>query len=274
MVTLGTDPEFFLLNAKTQQPVAVCGKLGGTKGDALDIGGGYGVQEDNVMVEWNTPPMNDPYDFARCVVDGYHAVVAHVNTKIKGVVPSNMSFMDFPGSELVSKQAQEFGCSQDYDAYERGAACHQIDPVTLKTKNGGMRFAGGHMHIGYDNPNSIPDFVIASFADVYLGLYAIMLGEQQGPRRQLYGTAGRYRPTAYGIEYRTMSNFWTWNGDHAVSLGERAYNLGRMIETTDLPEIQRKFKEVPWADVRRAIGGEDRRLADQLVTFCRRDLGL
>lgn len=46
--------------------------------------------------------------------------------------------------------------------------------------------------------------------DLFCGIPSILLDRSNGAllRRKLYGKAGDYRLTPYGIEYRTLSNFW------------------------------------------------------------------
>ena len=51
---VGTDPELFLKN-KDNTPYSAVGAIGGSKNKPRYIGE-IGYQEDNVMVEFNTPP--------------------------------------------------------------------------------------------------------------------------------------------------------------------------------------------------------------------------
>ena len=43
--------------------------------------------------------------------------------------------------------------------------------------------------------------------DLFLGCPSIIL-DKDNKRRELYGKAGAYRNKPYGVEYRTLSNFW------------------------------------------------------------------
>lgn len=268
-VTLGTDPEFFL-QTNDGTPVSVCGKIGGTKGDALDIGGGYAIQEDNVMVEWNIEPQDNPYDFARVTYEGTQRVMDFVRTKTgKDIHPLLSAWVRMPANQLVTMQAREFGCSVDYGAYLKGDTLPVMDPEEFDLPEGdAYRFAGGHVHIGYDNPNEVPEFVVAALADVYLGLYAVGKGENQGRRRRQYGTAGRYRPTTYGIEYRTLSNWWLSELDYCEAIGNAAFDLGVLIESAPVEQIQKAYATIPWNDVKNAIANEDRDAANRLRLYC------
>ena len=45
--------------------------------------------------------------------------------------------------------------------------------------------------------------------DLFLGVPSVTL-DSDTRRRELYGKAGAYRAKDYGVEYRTLSNFWIW----------------------------------------------------------------
>ena len=273
-VTLGADPEFFLRDSRSGMVVPAIGLIGGTKGKPLPIPGipdeGYGMQEDNVMVEYNIPPATRVSRFATSIVTGREAIVDFVRTKQPHLEPDTGHCARLFGrNQLDHVQAKVFGCSADFDAHQQGAALPAPDPLKLAEGPGAWRFAGGHVHIGYES--EVPDFVAAALADLYLGLPATAL-DKQGVRRTLYGSAGRFRPTPYGIEYRTLSNFWIWDEGLAYEIGNRAYSLGCLLEA-DAADLQTKFAEVPWIDVQAAINTEDEEKAADLISYLSQDLG-
>jgi hypothetical protein len=234
---------------------------------------GYAMQEDNVMVEYNIPPANSGNRFARRIADG----LRHINHVVRTTgLPLELDIGAcsrlFPHEELRNRQAAQFGCSPDFNAYQQGQPWPTIKPLLLEEPEGGWRFAGGHVHIGWERHTGMPDFIAAAFADVYLGLPSVSL-DQQGKRRELYGQAGRYRPTEYGIEYRVLSNFWIWDEMLANDVGNRAYALGVFLEG-DVNELQRLYAEIPWPDVQDAINNEDEDQAADLITYLSRDLGM
>jgi len=46
--------------------------------------------------------------------------------------------------------------------------------------------------------------------DLYLGVPSVLMDKGE-LRKQLYGKAGAYRMKPYGVEYRTLSNFWIFS---------------------------------------------------------------
>ena len=56
-IFFGCDPEFFLKD-KTGKFISAIGLVGGSKEEPKAIGNGCFVQEDNVAVEFNIPPVN------------------------------------------------------------------------------------------------------------------------------------------------------------------------------------------------------------------------
>lgn len=274
MITLGTDPELFLRDTRTGGVYPAIGLMGGTKEEPIpmaEMADGFAVQEDNVMVEYNIPAATSGQRFARRVRDGLLWINRVVRTTRKELdLDIGSCSRLFTHEQLSHPQAQTFGCSPDFNAHAQGQPCPPIKAEALVEDEGAWRFAGGHVHLGYES--KVPDFVVAAFADVYLGLPSVSL-DQQGLRRTLYGQAGRYRPTPYGIEYRTLSNFWIWDEQLSRQIGDRAYALGALVEG-DESEMQRLFAEIPWPDVIDAINTENEGKAADLIAYLRNDLNM
>lgn len=65
----------------------------------------------------------------------------------------------------------------------------------------------GHIHVGYDDNNIETSLNIIKAMDLFLGVPSIVLDDDTD-RRKMYGKAGCFRIKPYGVEYRTLSNFW------------------------------------------------------------------
>lgn len=270
--SIGADPELFLRDERTGGVVPVVGLIGGTKEKPIPMTGmseGFAIQEDNVMLEFNVPPAFDTTTFSAQIRDALDYVrnvirITEQNLELDFGQCSRV----FTHEQLDSKQARLFGCSTDFNAHEQGRALPAPNPDDLIVDDGAWRFSGGHVHLGYNS--AVPDFVVAAMCDLYLGLPSISL-DKQGVRRTLYGSAGRFRPTSYGIEYRTLSNFWIWDERLRTDIALRTFNLIHRLEG-DTGELQRLFAEIPWPDVIRAINEEDETRSADLITYCARDL--
>ena len=65
----------------------------------------------------------------------------------------------------------------------------------------------GHISIGWDNPTQEQQLDMVKAMDVTVGLESVLL-DFDTERKKLYGKAGCFRFREYGIEYRSLSNFW------------------------------------------------------------------
>lgn len=280
-ITLGADPEFFVGMpgpgaSKTLRPIPVCGLLGGTKKEPRVIGAeldykGYAAQEDNVMAEYNIPAQTGASSFASSVAVGHQLVMREIHRHKAGVQRMRQSGVMFKYSILdVTPQASQFGCEPDYDAYLRGDYAEAVAPHVLRVKGGEMRYAGGHIHIGWGIVPDMPPHVMANFFDAYAYLPILHMDPQEG-RRKLYGSAGRYRPKSYGIEYRTPSNFWIHDTDTASFVGKHFLNVAYSLAYLHPAYLQQVYKTIPWADVKEAINNEDMDKASALNAFLDND---
>ena len=127
----------------------------------------------------------------------------------------------------TAKQEQiELGCMPSFNVYGHTGKIVG-DPRLLMD-----RAAGGHIHIG-TWPNK-PDYdKIVKKLDTILGVWSVGAAQSIDSlnRRLYYGLAGEHRrpkyDTGYGIEYRTLSNFWLC---HPV-ITEMTLNIAREIVT-------------------------------------------
>jgi len=272
-VTLGTDPEIFLRDSRTGGVVPVCGLIGGDKGKPVSMGGGFGVQEDNVMLEFNTPASDSPEGFRRCVQIGVEKCADLIRVRQPHLELDNQAERLFTHQQLDDPRANRFGCSPDFDGHNHGEAHAALSRDVLRDDGGEWRFAGGHVHLGFAPKYDVPKWVAAAFGDVFLGLSAVGC-DKQVRRRALYGAPGRFRPTKYGIEYRTLSNFWVQEHAYLDQVAYRAYALGTFLEGATEARMHKLFREIPWADVRSAMNTGDESRAADVAAHIRHDLGM
>lgn len=276
MWTLGADPEVFLKDSNGNL-LPACGLIGGTKKKPRKLGDGYALQEDNIMMEYNVPPSDDPVSFAETVQRGLYLGLREVEKRAKSPVSALEEAEVKVPIEVLSAHdgAMEFGCSTDNNSYEDGIAYLSIHPDQLLVDDGaaGLRFAGGHVHMGYTRHTEIPGFVVAQLADVFVGLSSVSWDKQPN-RRMLYGQPGRYRDTPYGIEYRTLSNRWVLDESYRDIVAHGAAALLGWLEIAPMKTIRSTYADIPWEDVRRAIVTEDEGLSADLCRFLSEEYSL
>jgi len=170
--------------------------------------------------------------------------------------------------ENAHPEARIFGCMPDYNAYTCTTNTPEMDASTHM-----YRYAGGHMHFGCSSPylnENHEEYKIArteeghlravKFLDLIMALPTVLLDSSPGAkrRRAKYGKAGCFRPTPYGIEYRTPSCWWL-RSPMTVSL---AYGLGRLawvMMCRGMDQEIRKAIGFPEEDVRGAIDESDKK---------------
>lgn len=201
---IGADPELFLVNENGF--VSAEGKFGGTKEEPRAIDReGFFIQEDNVMVEFNIPPSNS-FQELRDNLE-YMIDFIKIGAQQFDCLVSESCTAHFDIKQLQTDQANTFGCDPDFDAY----TMDKNQPIEILREN--LRTCGGHVHIGYDNPDEITSVMLIRALDITLGLPSL-LKDKNTLRRTMYGKAGSYRIKSFGVEYRTLSNFWIFEKDH------------------------------------------------------------
>ena len=192
---LGADPELFLVNTNGKY-ISAIGKIGGTKQHPLIISdNGHAVQEDNVACEFNIPPCESANDF----IEAINFSLDYLKEKVKeqGLSLSITASAGFDAEELNHPKAREFGCEPDYNAWTK-----RINPRP-HARNKTLRSAGGHIHI----ETELEPFHVAKCFDLVVVIPSLSLDDDI-QRRDLYGKAGSCRIKSYGVECRSLSNFW------------------------------------------------------------------
>tara|TARA_R110000850_G_scaffold104155_10_gene214441 strand:- start:949 stop:1752 length:804 start_codon:yes stop_codon:yes gene_type:complete len=225
-IKLGCDPELFL--EKNNKIVSAEGLIGGTKHKPKLISEeGHAIQEDNVMIEFNIPASSDKKSFK----DNINFVISYLETLVS-IIGCKLNFSAsaiLDPRELNTVQSKMFGCEPDYNVYLKKENDSPSSSTTLRT-------AGGHIHIGYDNPDQETSEEIIYAMDAVLGLESITL-DSDDRRRQMYGKAGSFRFKDYGIEYRTLSNFWIKNDELIDWAYEKTLEAIKLVNSGDIKKI-------------------------------------
>lgn len=200
-ITIGADPELFLINNDTKKVVSAVGIIPGEKGKPYrnkKMPKGFGLETDNILAEFNIPPVSKESDFVNNILYMQDYIRNFVASKNLNILCSASQIVD--EDQLQSPQAKLFGCDVDYNAYTG-----QANPKP-KGERTNLRSAGFHIHIGYANPSINTSLGLVKYLDAYLGIPSILI-DRDTRRRTLYGKAGCFRITSYGVEYRVLSSY-------------------------------------------------------------------
>lgn len=111
-ILIGTDPECFIINKKTNKVKSSIKLIPGTKEfphQVDELGPGFALQTDNILAEFNVPPTNDIETW----VENIEKMKDYIRNFVQNV-DENYDILcaasqNVPKSELRSKQAKEFG---------------------------------------------------------------------------------------------------------------------------------------------------------------------
>jgi hypothetical protein len=248
-VLLGADPEVFF--EKDGEIISAEGMVGGTKHAPKEISEeGHSIQEDNVMAEFNIPPSKDEQEFVYNV--GFVRDYLETLANVQGAKLNFSASAELNPKYLRSKQAKTFGCMPDYNYYLK-----DLNPAPKGT--GKLRSCGGHIHIGYDNPNLTDSENIVFAMDAILGLKSLFI-DGDTRRRSLYGKAGSFRFKPFGVEYRTLSNFWIQTDELISWAYKETMNAIELINSGDIEKVKEFSTEIE-----QAINTNNKELATTLL---------
>lgn len=199
--SIGSDPEFMVM--KDGQYHSAFNVVQGDAENRIGVRG-HEFYYDNVMAECAIKPANSKEEFVGNVRECL-GIYADMVRPFRLVAQASQ---DYPDTALADARARQVGCSPDLCAYEMKMKEPPIDLI----KNGSLRSCGGHIHLGAellcsDGPDPIRTIYML---DLFLAVPSLWIDSDPTStrRRALYGQAGRYRVKDYGLEYRSLGNFW------------------------------------------------------------------
>lgn len=235
--------------------VPICGLLGGTKDAPKALSAkkpGFMYQEDGAAGEFNIPPATTPTEFSHHIAFMLNELGPLLKSKgLRFAKTNNLTLK--PKWTTDHPNLLTIGCDPDYCAYsvKDGVAFPRIPSPD---KVGLIRGAGGHVHIGYDI-DLCPQDILVRLLDISVGLPSLSL-DKQGLRRQWWGQAGTYRPKPYGLEYRTLSNFWIWSGGQSKLVSATVFALLDSLRVKMIP-WQALYNAVDWSKVQGIFAKEN-----------------
>ncbi len=234
MILVGSDPEVFL--RVKGKPVSAFNVIPGTKYNPFMVKKGA-IQVDGMALEFNIEPAKTKQEFITNHIEVMQQLQRHL--------PPNSSIRISPiqefSKEYLEEQPKEallLGCDPDFNA-------HTGKHNQVPDGNVNFRVAAGHIHIGWRDDNVDPMnethfqdcILVAQELDMALALPALKLDSLLAlKRRSMYGKAGSFRPKSYGLEYRTLSNFWIknpelmgWVYDRVIKVMEKMFDTKHRI---------------------------------------------
>lgn len=208
-LTIGADPEFWLVHRETGEFVSAHNVVPGTKKKPYKLKKGA-LQADGTAVEFNINPAETAEEFEENILS--------VLSDIRSIVPHNLRFdftpvREYPAAywDRLPDMAKEIGCDPEMYLYE---------PLKVDIKEG-VRGIGGHIHVGWTEGKSLDDPSHQWDCKEFVSQMVYNMAEMEGffdqrkdrPAKTGYGQRGSYRVKPYGVELRTWSSRWLLRPD-------------------------------------------------------------
>lgn len=255
-IKVGLDPEAFLFKDKQYYPAI--GLFGGTKEAPIPAGEGGGIQEDNVMVEFNTAPASTLPMFKYQI--SLMKSIIEERAKNMGFEIKYDPIATFSEDLLTHPQAREIGCSPDYNAWH-GGRNESVNASDLKN----IRTASGHIHIGFEWLNNHPynKIYMVQALELMLGVpLSLIESDKSVTRRQYYGMSGSFRRKPYGIEWRTPDNTWITKDVYVEYVWNTIIRIAPKIK--EYAQLANRYGP----NIRIAINNHDKTSAEALMKTC------
>ena len=198
--TYGADPEFMLFDTKQNKIVSAIGVLKNDKYSPVDLKGGIMMYADNVLVEFSFPPAKSIMTFLQNMRVVLSRGQKALGPRYRLIAMASHVYDD---EELADPKAREGGCSPNFNVHTQRA---NLPPDF----QGGLRTGSFHIHVGDEalKDKEQKDNMIR-WMDMNLGVASILFDKDTSSpkRRDLYGRAGEFRPTPYGVEYRVLGPY-------------------------------------------------------------------
>ena len=220
-VTLGCDPEFFF-----SKNGAIVGSEKVLDKNGFVVNGNYNNKFviDGVQAELNPAPNTCRALLGNEIRNCFKQLSEKIGVD-KDLKIDFSPVVNITNDELqsLSESSRVFGCSPSLNTHQSIKGGIKVNPSKYL-----KRSAGGHLHFGCGDYKSIHSKLIAealkapkeviSLMDYILGNTCVLLdtNTENRERRKNYGKAGEYRVTKFGLEFRTLSNFWLRSEERRV----------------------------------------------------------
>ncbi len=268
-ITIGHDPEFHVFDLKQRRIVSSIPVVGRDKHDPIELGNRFRMYSDNVLVECSFPESRSDFEAITKMRDVFRAMQTKLGDRYR-LLPKAAHI--YSEKELGPKPAVmkgelpvawEVGCNPSFNAWDE-----TINVPTPFTD--GLRTGSFHIHIGNADLKDERLRTAGSrheavkLLDIFLGMASVLFDKDRTAkdRRKLYGKAGEFRPTSYGIEYRVLGPFAMQSPTNYQLVLDLIHYTINQIEHDRGKEI---LSRVDGAKVRRAIDTSNRSVAQELL---------
>lgn len=287
-VTLGCDPEFFFSSRGevigSEKILPQTGlkydpnkdKTGNDGAHTTLPGSESHIIIDGVQAELNPRPNTCRANLGNEIGACFRKLYKDLQASGKSVDVDFTPLVKITQKELdsLSEKSKTFGCAPSTNVYKKADEAQiKVDPKKYL-----KRSAGGHIHLGWhagywgggkDTPKmkdvlSNAD-VLVPILDLVVANTCVLVDRNPGnkERRVNYGRVGEFRLKEYGMEYRTLSNFWL-RSYQLMSLVTGLCRMAcQMIEqsTKESDYVKALTDAVPREDVIKAVQDNDFDLA-------------